>query len=233
MYVDPSVACVCARVETRGQHWCCFVRFCPLYNLLWLIYLYVMCLYECMIHVYRCSQRPEESIRSPRAGILGGCELPDMCSEDQTGVLWKNRAESSYLLHAYFIFGDMVSHWPGAHIFYLAFWVASLRDPLSLPLGIWTRCACCHAWLFMWVLGLEYRSPCLQASTSLTGAFLQPLRLHFWKFRPTLKYEHANQEGKTFVHFLRSSHGCHATAHKASRPSNGQPGKQGWSLHGD
>lgn len=40
------------------------------------MYLCVTCVYA---HTCRCQQKPEEAVRSPRAGVLGRCEQPGMC----------------------------------------------------------------------------------------------------------------------------------------------------------
>lgn len=46
-----------------------------------------MCVYMCVcIHESRCLQRPEEGIRSPRAGFTSGCHLPDVGSGGWTWV---------------------------------------------------------------------------------------------------------------------------------------------------
>lgn len=53
------------------------------------------CLCECLSHVCGCQKR-QEGIRSPRAGVTGGC-TPGMDVGDQTLVTCKNR---KHLLNA-------------------------------------------------------------------------------------------------------------------------------------
>lgn len=36
-----------------------------------------MCVYVCA-HEHNCMRRPEEGVRSPGAGLTGGCESPDV-----------------------------------------------------------------------------------------------------------------------------------------------------------
>lgn len=36
------------------------------------------CMYLCLACVYRCPQKPEEGVRTPRDGLTGSCESPDM-----------------------------------------------------------------------------------------------------------------------------------------------------------
>lgn len=58
-----------------------------------------MCLYEYMV--------PAEVRRDyqiPWNWIPGSCALPDMGAGNQTGVLWKSRAESSCLFSPHFDF---------------------------------------------------------------------------------------------------------------------------------
>lgn len=45
------------------------------------VWMYAMCM---------CWPRPEEDIRFPEAGIMGGCELPDMDAGNHMQVLWKS-----------------------------------------------------------------------------------------------------------------------------------------------
>lgn len=37
-----------------------------------------------------CQQSPEEGVGSPEAAVIGSCELPGVCSENQTQVLCKD-----------------------------------------------------------------------------------------------------------------------------------------------
>lgn len=46
-----------------------------------------ICVWTC-VHEHRCPQRPEDSVRVPRAGR---CHLSDVDTRNWTWVLWKNR----------------------------------------------------------------------------------------------------------------------------------------------
>lgn len=41
-------------------------------------------MFMCMSSACKCSQKPEEGIGSPRAGVAGECELPDVGAGNQT-----------------------------------------------------------------------------------------------------------------------------------------------------
>lgn len=43
-----------------------------------------LCVCVCQAHEYRQPQRPEDDIGVPGAGIIGGCEAPDVGSGRQT-----------------------------------------------------------------------------------------------------------------------------------------------------
>lgn len=54
-------------------------------------YFLIMCVYVCICaHQCICSQRPEEGILAPGAGLTGRSEPPGVGAETQTHVLCKN-----------------------------------------------------------------------------------------------------------------------------------------------
>jgi hypothetical protein len=53
-----------------------------------------MCMCECI-----CQQSPEEGVGSPEAVVIGSCELPGVCAENQTQVLCKNTMYFKPLRH--------------------------------------------------------------------------------------------------------------------------------------
>lgn len=57
-----------------------------------------MCLYK-YIHMCTGDHRPPKDVRSPRAGIIGHCELPHMYAGNQTQVPWESTECSLPLSH--------------------------------------------------------------------------------------------------------------------------------------
>lgn len=70
-----------------------------MFALVFLLFL-IMCLYG-VRHVCVCVCVPMEAraIRFPRAGVKGGCALPDVGAGSQTWVLWENNTLSQLLRH--------------------------------------------------------------------------------------------------------------------------------------
>lgn len=65
------------------------------------------CMYLCLACVYRCPQKPEEGVRTPRDGLTGGCESPDMDAGNWTGRTANafNKWGFTLTMHVHLFFG--------------------------------------------------------------------------------------------------------------------------------
>lgn len=59
------------------------------------LYLSVLCMYMCVplrvcTHVCKCLQRPEDSVRSPEAGVSGSYEWSKVCARNCMQIFWKS-----------------------------------------------------------------------------------------------------------------------------------------------